>query len=230
MNKTLIKIQKNNSIHIYSVLDNEFKKYGRVINFKSRKFLAEALRETKVPEKENIYVASKKDFETQEAMNDLYPYFGAMNIQIGYCNGNNSLLGAMEWHDCNEVNIGGTDAILFLGRIEELDDKGQFDTSKVKAFFLPKDVAVLVNAGTLHYAPCKVTEEGFKIIVALEKGTNLPLSEKAFVSITKTEDIFCKMLNMQNKYLICHKENEELIQTGVKPLVLGENFKINTIL
>ena len=43
--------------------------------------------------------------------------FGEMEIQIGYCNGHNSMLNALEYHKSSEINVAATDAVLLLGSI-----------------------------------------------------------------------------------------------------------------
>ena len=47
------------------------------------------------------------------------------------------------------------------------------DTAKVKALRVPAEVLVEVYATTLHYAPCHTdAAKGFRVLVALPKGTN----------------------------------------------------------
>lgn len=222
----LEELNKLNNFKIYSVKDSEFIHYGRVIDFPSKELLIEKLSAFKIQSSGCMYEASRKELELENTIAEIAPYFGCMDIQIGYCNGSNSVLGAMEWHDCNEVNVALTDCILFLGLITDFDINNHFDTSKAKAFYLKKGQAILVNARTLHYAPAKVIDEGFSIIVALEKGTNLELSSKDKFAIAKTNDIFTQFLANKNKYLITHKELKDLINNGIKPYVVGENLKV----
>ena len=46
--------------------------------------------------------------------------FGEMEIQIGYCNGHNSMLNALEYHKSSEVNVAATDAVLLLGSEQDM--------------------------------------------------------------------------------------------------------------
>lgn len=75
---------------------------------------------------------------------------------------------------------------------------------------------VEVYATSLHFCPCQVSDEGFGCVVALPKGTNVPLEEAA-------ED---PLLFRKNKWIIAHAENEGLIQRGVIPGIIGPDYKI----
>ncbi|MBK5200276.1 MAG: DUF4867 family protein [Spirochaetaceae bacterium] len=219
-------LSKLNNFKIYGVEDSEFIPYGRIIDFPSKSLLIEKLSTFKISSTGCTYEASRAELEIAKAIDEISPYFGCMDIQIGYCSGANSELGAMEWHDCNEVNVAIKDCILFLGSINDFDKNNHFDTSKAKAFYFKQGQAVVVNARTLHYAPAKVSDEGFSIIVALEKGTNLDLSANDKLAIEKTYDEFTHFLANKNKYLITHKELKDLVDNGIKPYVVGENLKV----
>ena len=69
----------------------------------------------------------------------------------------------------------------------------------MEAFLVPKGTAVEVYATTLHYAPCGVKGEGFKVGIVLPAGTNYPLE----TSHSDGED---KLITAKNKWLIGHKE------------------------
>lgn len=104
--------------------------------------------------------------------------YGEMPIQIGYCNGRNSRLNALEYHKDSEVNVMATDAILLLGLRSELEEDYTLDTKKVKAFLVPAGTAVEIYATSLHYAPCGVDGKPFQVAIVLPKGTNYPLTKK----------------------------------------------------
>lgn len=55
-----------------------------------------------------------------------------MPIQIGYCNGHNSKLNALEYHRDSEINIAATDMILMLGLLTDVNDDYIYDTANVK--------------------------------------------------------------------------------------------------
>ena len=132
--------------------------------------------------------------------------YGEMPIQIGYCNGHNSLLNALEYHRSSEINVAATDAILLVGCLADVEDDFTYDTSKVEAFLLPAGQAVELYATTLHYAPCGVNGAGFQVAIVLPKGTNYPLENKhADLADGKAtnEDA---LITATNKWLIGHAE------------------------
>ena len=49
-------------------------------------------------------------------------YYGKLPIQVGYCNGHNSLLNALEYHRCGEVNVAVTDLIVLVGSLVDVAD------------------------------------------------------------------------------------------------------------
>ena len=133
--------------------------------------------------------------------------YGEMPIQIGYCNGHNTMLNALEYHRDSEINIAAEDAVLMLGLLADVEEDHTYDTSKVEAFLLPGGMAVEIYASTLHYAPCHVKENGFQVAIVLPKGTNYPLKESHAKSADQTgkvnEDA---LLAAVNKWLIGHEE------------------------
>lgn len=191
---------------IYEVTDALFKKYGKVVEDIDFSGLTEALAKTPIPNGV-VYEPSVEALEAEPVMEELSRvFYGEMPIQIGYCNGHNTLLNALEYHRDSEINIAATDAVLMLGLMEELGEAYTYDTAKVAAFRVPKGTAVELYATTLHYAPCHVQESGFQVAVVLPKGTNYPLKGK-HVRVSDagkiTED---KLLAATNKWLIGHAE------------------------
>ena len=159
-------------MHIYSVYDAAFKPYGKVLDgFDTAELLA-AMEMIPQPESGTAYRPGIESLEACAVFEDLRDRaFGGMPIQLGMCWGHNTKLNCLEYHRDSEVNIGSSDFILLLARQEEIED-GVLDTAKVKAFRVPKGIAVEVYATTLHYAPCEVPEEdGFRAAVVLPKGT-----------------------------------------------------------
>jgi len=76
-------------------------------------------------------------------------------------------------------------------------------------------------ATTLHFAPCKVADEGYKSIIVLTKGTNLPLP--VVPSPLSEED---QLLWMQNKWLIAHPESAPAA-SGALGGITSANIQIN---
>ncbi len=210
---------------IYSVNDPEFRKYGRVINNVDLAPLVEALKKTEVPEGV-VYEPSVASLEATSATKALSETtYGEMPIQIGYCNGHNKLLNALEYHRDSEINVAATDAILMLGLMADVEPDFTYDTSKVKAFLVPAGTAVEVFATTLHYAPCGVDGAGFQVAIVLPKGTNYPLkTPHAKVNADGTAPSEDALITAVNKWLIGHAEGglDEGSFLGLK----GENLSL----
>ena len=137
---------------IYSVNDAEFRKYGRIVSNVDFSTLIDALKKTELPDGV-AYEPSVASLEATPVMKALSETtYGEMPIQIGYCNGHNNKLNALEYHRDSEINVAATDAILMLGLMAEVEPDFTYDTSKVKAFLVPAGTAVEVFATTLHYA------------------------------------------------------------------------------
>ena len=191
---------------ILSVNDPAFKKYGRVVTNVDFTELVEAMKKTPVPEGV-VYEPSVSELEVLPVMQKLSEIaYGEMPIQIGYCNGHNKKLNALEYHRDSEINVAATDAILMLGLLEEVEADHTYDTANVKAFLVPAGTAVEVYATTLHYAPCGVDGNGFQVTVVLPKGTNYPLKTEHPRATGNTTDNEDCLITAVNKWLIGHPE------------------------
>lgn len=148
--------------------------------------------------------------------------YGEMPIQIGYCNGHNTRLNALEYHRSSEINVAVTDAVLILGLQSDMENDLTYDTAKVEAFLVPAGTAVEVYATTLHYAPCGVAGNGFQVAIVLPKGTNYPLQEDhAEVLADGTASNEDALLTAVNKWLIGHPEGG--LDAGTFLGLKGEN-------
>ena len=191
-------------MEIISVADKRFKKYGRVIKNIDFGTLVDAMKETFIPE--NVaYEPTVENLEKLEVAAEIKnKFFGELPIQIGYCNGHNELLNAVEYHRSSEINVAATDAILILGNLWDVEDDYTYDTSKMEAFLVPAGTAVELYATTLHYAPCGVDNKGFQVAVILPRGTNFELTtEHAKCPLCGGEDA---LITAANKWLIGHEE------------------------
>ena len=188
---------------LYGIRDSEFRPYGRVIDGYDFSELITVLKTTTpCPDDGTVYVASDKKLESLDAAKVLGAnIYGRMPIEIGYCNGHNTKLNALEYHRDSEVNIAADDVILLLAKREELGDDFTLDTSKVKAFLIPAGTAVEIYATSLHYAPCNLSDEGFRVAVVLPRGTNESLPSRT--EVISPED---KLLTHVNKWLIAHPD------------------------
>ncbi len=205
----------NKDIKIYSVHSEEFKKYGRVIDFDSSEFV-KTCKELKYPESGSYYQPSLEELEKLHSGEPLRQIlFGGLDTQFGICHGYNDTMNGLEYHKCSEINIAVTPVVLILGLIFDMDGN-EYDSSKAEAFYLEEGDTIEMFATTLHYCPCQVTDDGFSSVVLLPKNTNTPLKEKS-------ND---KLLIMNNKWLICHKDSKSDVEKGVYPGIRGLNYVI----
>lgn len=200
-------------MEILSVYDKAFKPYGEVYKGKISGVL-QALSKLPCPEEGTMYVPSEPTLEQCECFTDLTLNFGGtLPIQLGYCSGHNQKLNCLEYHRDSELNLANEDFILLLAKRDEIEN-GVLDTSKVKAFLVPKGVAVEIYATTLHYAPCGVNGSGFRVLVVLPRGTNVE-------PIRSPSD---PLLWASNKWLLAHRDSNEAKQ-GAHIGLVGENLE-----
>jgi hypothetical protein len=210
-------------IKLESVFDKSFREFGQIIKgYDFLKLLKTLEESTPMPEDGVVYVTSEPKLESLPVFKDLARgYFGGMPIQLGYCNGHNTKLNGLEYHRDSEVNIAASDIIVLIGRQADIDpDNFTFDTSKTRAFFAPAGTAFEFYATTLHYAPCEANPAGFKVGVALPRGTN----EKKPRRGAKTEED--KLLAAANKWLLVHPE---AAARGLYTGLVGENIDVSSI-
>lgn len=185
---------------IQKLTDASFGKYGKVVTEFSFEKILKEMEHTPLP-KDVVYVPSVEAMEIlPEAVDVCRKGFGGLPIQIGYCNGDNHKLNALEYHRSSEIDIAATDLILLLGCQQDIEADDTYDTSKVEAFFVPAGTAVELYATTLHYAPCSAQEGGFRCVIVLPKGTNEDLP---FEPAKEGEN---RLLTAVNKWLIAHEE------------------------
>lgn len=203
---------------IQSVTDASFKKYGKVLEGYDFSALLEEMKKTPLPE-DVIYVPSVKELEALEVAEVLKnKAFGGLPIQIGYCNGHNKKLNAVEYHRNSEINVAVKDLVLLIGMQQDIEDDMTYDTSKIEAFLVPAGTGVEVYATTLHYAPCHVNEDGFQCVVVLPEGTN---TELTFETEKTGED---SLMTAKNKWLIAH---EDAAIEGAFNGLRGENITLD---
>lgn len=205
-------------MEIKKVTDPGFRKYGRVIQGIDFTDLVEAIKkETPLPEGV-AYEPSIKALEETAAAKELQKRtYGELPIEVGYCNGHNYKLNAIEYHRSSEINVAATDAVLIVGMQQDITDDFTYDTSLMEAFLVPAGTAVEIYATTLHYAPCSAGEDGFKVGIVLPAGTNYPLEEKH----EGWEDA---LITAQNKWLIGHEEGG--LDVGAHIGLVGKNLDI----
>ena len=202
---------------IQKVTDPAFRKYGQVLEGYDFTGLIKEMKHTPVPE-DVIYVPSVEELEALDIMKDLQNKgYGGLPVQIGYCNGHNKKLNAVEYHRNSEINVAVTDLVLLIGHQQDIEPDHTYDTSKIEAFLVPAGTGIEVYATTLHYAPCHVNEVGFQCVV-LPKGTNTDLT---FQTEKTGED---SLMTAKNKWLIAH---EDAKIAGAFNGLKGENITID---
>lgn len=187
-------------MEIQKLTDTSFGKYGKVVTEFSFDKILKEMEHTPLP-KDVVYVPSVEELEAlPEAAEVCRKGFGGLPVQIGYCNGDNHKLNALEYHRSSEIDIAADDLILLLGCQQDIEEGDIYDTSKVEAFLVPAGTAVELYATTLHYAPCSAKEGGFRCVIILPKGTN---EELPFRPAAEGEN---RLLTAVNKWLIAHEE------------------------
>ena len=215
-------LNSKNDVKIYSVFDDEFKPYGRIVEgYDFTELVAYMKNKTEIPESGNVYFPSIEEMEKTAVFSEIQSVlYGGMPIQIGYCNGRNTTYNGFEYHKGSEINIAVTDFVLVLGHTWQIENN-TFYVGNEKVFFVPEGTALEMYQTTLHLSPCRVCDEGFKDVVILPKGTNTPLESK-----NKNSDEESVLLLQKNKWVLAHKDREPLIKQGAFAGLIGENKEI----
>ena len=206
---------------ILPISDPAFASYGKILEGYDTQELLRTLEAATLLPQGVEYVPSQPELEALPLTSLLASNaYGGMPIQMGWCNGHNTKLNCLEYHRDSELNCGTEDFILLLARMDDIAPDGTLDTGLVKAFRVPAGVLVEVYATTLHYAPCSAAKgAGFRVLVALPKGTNGPRPD---IQVLNRED---SMLWACNKWLLAHPESSEAAQ-GAPAVLRGENIDI----
>ena len=207
---------KNPELKLYEIDDAAFAEYGRRITGVDVTEIIEAGKNVEFPQEGSLYEPSLPAFESL-AISDWIQKncYGELSTQVGYCYGHANYLNGWEWHTCHEINIAVTDMVLILGKRSDFKN-GTIESHTAKAFLLHEGDMVEIYATSLHFCPCEVAKEGFGCVVALPKGTNVPLEGQV-------ED---PVLFRKNKWIVAHEENQGLIDRGVVSGITGPNYEI----
>lgn len=205
----------NPDIEIFSICDEKFKTYGKVLDIDTGEIVNEC-EKIQLPDDGSSYFLSVKELENvNEASKIKEMLFGFLDAQIGLCMGYNSHLNALEYHNSSEINVAATDLVLILAHRYEMENE-RLDSKKAVAFYLKKGDAVEIFATTMHFCPCQTSDDGFSCVVVLPKGTNDLLDKES-------DD---KLLFKKNKWIICHEDNTSLIERKVQSGIYGPNYEI----
>lgn len=205
-------------MEIKNITEENFRKYGKILNGYDFEALLTTMEQMPMPTDDVVYVPSVEALEKCDVKKDLEnQMYGGLPIQIGYCNGSNNKLNAVEYHRSSEVDISVNGLILLLGKQEDIKEDFTYDTANIEAFYVPAKMAVELYATTLHYAPCTYEgEAGFQCVVVLPKDTN---TEFCF----ELADGESRLMTAKNKWLIAHKDaNIEGAFCGL----IGENIEL----
>ena len=205
-------------MEIKLITEENFNRYGKILKGYDFTELLTVMEKMPMPADDVVYVPSVEALESCKVKTDLEnQMYGGLPIQIGYCNGNNKKLNAVEYHRSSEVDISVNGVIILLGKQEDIKADFTYDTANIEAFYVPAGVAVELYATTLHYAPCTCDwEDGFRCVVVLPKDTNTELTFELM-------DGESRLMTAKNKWLIAH---EDARIEGAFCGLIGENITI----
>lgn len=207
----------NPDLKIYPVDSPEFAEYGKIVTGYDFGEILEIMNRREIPAEGNVYVAKDEEMMKTAVAGEISErFYGHMPIEIGYCNGHSYKLNSFEYHKGAEIDIPTCDLVLMLGRLPQIKHN-QFSTDDVRAFYVPAKTAVELYQTTLHFAPSRLSDEGFACVIILPDGTNLPLEQ---IPEPKNEED--QLLWMQNKWLIAHPDSPQA-QKGACVGITGKN-------
>ncbi|MCU0843379.1 MAG: DUF4867 family protein [Spirochaetes bacterium] len=191
----------NPDVRILRCTDPDFERFGRIVPGLAISSFTEFLDAFPVPVDGVEYRAGVPELEGMPLAAEIRDrVFGGLAIQAGTCTGRNGRMNAMEWHKSSEVIVAGTDLLLFLGLLSDYRD-GSFPPLRASAFFLPRGTVVELYPLVLHFAPINTDVSGFRAVIVLPVGTNLPLEAKASAGADR-------LLFARNKWLIAHADSK----------------------
>jgi len=214
----------NPHLTMHHVSDPEFAEFGRIVTgYDCSAWLDYMDRSTSVPADGNVYVASEPGLEALppfEAIRETV--YGGLDIQAGYCNGLASRLNGLEYHKSPEFFVTQTELVLLLAPYRAMRDF-TLDVSSVRAFCFPAGTAAELYGTTLHFAPSRLCDAGFKSVIVLLRGTNTdpPPPEHRFAG-----DPEARLLFRKHKWLLAHPDNPALLARGARAAITGPNLEV----
>lgn len=119
-------------MEIKKVTDPSFRKYGRVVEGIDFTDLVEAIKkETPLPDGVAYEPSIKALEETTAAKALQRRTYGELPIEVGYCNGHNYKLNAIEYHRSSEINVAATNAVLIVGMQQDITEDFKYETAKI---------------------------------------------------------------------------------------------------
>ena len=108
------------ALSVFRTARRVVREYGRVLEGYDFAELLDILTKTTEAPDHVIYVASDANLEATVAAKELQSNcYGGLPIEIGYCNGTNTLLNCLEYHKDSEINIAADDAVLLVARLQD---------------------------------------------------------------------------------------------------------------
>lgn len=210
--------ERNPEVKMMHVEDKSFRKFGRLIDDMPVVPWEEVWQDIKLPSEGTVYEASVPEWEKSQWKKEFEErYFGSLEIQAGYCAGDNQLLNGLEYHKSSEIVVAATPLVLLVCSLQDQNLEEGVHSRNIQGVYIPENTAVELYSTTLHLAPCRVTEEPFKSLILLPKGTNEELPEEAERS---------RFLFKKNKWLIAHPDCKRFTDQGVEALIEGTNIQI----
>lgn len=212
--------ESNPDLNLHHIEDAAFLQYGKELtNYDFSEYI-DIMRQRSIPVTGNIYTGNDPELYACKVTAEISALsYASMPVQIGYCNGTNDQLNALEYHKGNEITIAVTDLVLLLGDIRDIHTN-RYASELIDAFFMPAGSACELYGTTLHFAPCKVSDSGFKSIIILPAGTNTPIDKN--ISPASEED---QLLWMSNKWLIAHPDSKSA-SNGAYAGITGKNIEL----
>ncbi|WP_028041793.1 DUF4867 family protein [Candidatus Stoquefichus massiliensis] len=203
----------NPDYSIKSIKDKSFQTFGKIIDEDVSDVIAYVSTNVHPPKLGNRYQPSVPAVEQFSSVQKIsQKVYGYMEVMAGVVSGHNHVFNGIEYHQGSETIIAVSDYILVVGHLWEMKDK-TYDSSLCQIFYVPQGTIVECYSTTLHYTPICVSDEGFKTICMLLRGTG--------DTITRND-----ILKKKNKWFIAHVQNEEKIQSGDFPGFIGKMIDI----
>lgn len=203
----------NPDYSIKSIKDKSFQTFGKIIDEDVSDVIAYVSTNVHPPKLGNRYQPSVPAVEQFSSVQKIsQKVYGYMEVMAGVVSGHNHVFNGIEYHQGSETIIAVSDYILVVGHLWEMKDK-TYDSSLCQIFYVPQGTIVECYSTTLHYTPICVSDEGFKTICMLLRGTG--------DTITRND-----ILKKKNKWFIAHVQNEEKIQSGDFPGFTGKMIDI----
>ncbi|MGM9904900.1 DUF4867 family protein [Lactobacillus sp.] len=207
--------QANPDLTILEASDPDFAQYGVKYDYPLDE-IEQVMAQVEMPAKGSSYLQKIPALEKTETIQRIgRDVFAGMPVDAGATIGHTDDFSAFEYHQCSELNIMLDDVLMVLAKRQTLDQRGKIDPQKDgQLFYVPKGSIVELYNTTLHYAPIQITKAGYKVIVVVLHGTNLPLPD-GFKSDNPR-------VVKQGKFQVVHPSRKDKIAQGYQVALTGD--------